>query len=287
MRPLDRMGSRTRSSRRSTRDSCTATSPDSAAAGHGGGDRPPTDRADVRRRVVDAGFRGGDGRALPSRHPGRRDDGKPAGAGRDPGAARAKRTGEGQYIEVTMLDAARRCSCRGWRSTSAGMTHQPQGSSAFAAAPDRAFPCEDAHWIGVSVTSEAQWRRFCDLLAKPELRPDPRFATNAARVEHRGALQDLLAADFASKPRAYWSSSYAGRGALRHADAVGAPPRPRAGPRERLPRGGAHGRVGHGVDRRTAVAPLEDAGADGRSPIPGIDTDELSDDVERARAGEQ
>ncbi len=115
-----------------------------------------------------------------------------------------KRTGEGQFIEVTMVDAAATMQLPRLAEHSAGVTHQPQGSSAFATAPDRAFQCEDTRWIGVSVSSEAEWRRLCDALEHPELMSDTRFSINAARIEHREALEELLAGFFTTKPRAYW-----------------------------------------------------------------------------------
>ena len=62
-----------------------------------------------------------------------------------------KRTGVGQYIEVSMLDAAATMQLPRLAEHFGGVTHEPRGSSAFATAPDRAFPCEDGSWIGVSV----------------------------------------------------------------------------------------------------------------------------------------
>jgi crotonobetainyl-CoA:carnitine CoA-transferase CaiB-like acyl-CoA transferase len=187
-----------------------------------------------------------------------------------------------------MLDAAATMQLPRLAEHFGGVTHQPRGSSAFATAPDRAFRCQDAQWIGVSVSSEEQWRRLCDLLAKPELASDPRFATNAARVEHRDALEDLLAADFASKPRAYWELFLTRAGVpcgtpmqwehLRHHEQVLANDYLVEVPTV------AWGTVWTGGPpwrfSKTA-ARMEGA------PIPGIDTDELRDDVERAKAGEQ
>jgi crotonobetainyl-CoA:carnitine CoA-transferase CaiB-like acyl-CoA transferase len=115
-----------------------------------------------------------------------------------------KRSGEGQFIEVTMVDAAATMQLPRLAEHLAGGTHRPQGSSAFATAPDRAFECEDGHWIGISVSSPSQWHSFCDALDQPDLVSDPRFSTNAARVEHREVLEALLVELFAGKPRAYW-----------------------------------------------------------------------------------
>jgi crotonobetainyl-CoA:carnitine CoA-transferase CaiB-like acyl-CoA transferase len=115
-----------------------------------------------------------------------------------------KRTGEGQFVEVTMVDAAATMQLPRLAEHLSGTQHHPQGSSAHATAPDRAFLCEDGLWIGVSVTSPDEWRRLCDAVGKPDLATDERFVTNVERVEHRGELEELLAACFAGQPRAYW-----------------------------------------------------------------------------------
>jgi crotonobetainyl-CoA:carnitine CoA-transferase CaiB-like acyl-CoA transferase len=115
-----------------------------------------------------------------------------------------KRTGEGQHIEVTMVDAAATMQLPRLAELFGGMQHQPMGSSAPATAPDRAFHCEDGLWIGVSVTTEPEWRSLCEAVGLPELVSDDRFASNRARVEHRAELETLLLDCFARQPRAYW-----------------------------------------------------------------------------------
>jgi crotonobetainyl-CoA:carnitine CoA-transferase CaiB-like acyl-CoA transferase len=199
-----------------------------------------------------------------------------------------KRSGVGQYIEVSMLDAAATMQLPRLAEHFGGVTHQPRGSSAFATAPDRAFPCEDGSWIGVSVSSDDQWQRLCDLLGKPELASDSRFVTNAARVEHRDPLEELLAVDFATKPRAYWELFLTRAGVpwgapmqwehLRHHEQVLANDYLVEVPTV------AWGTVWTGGPPwRLSKTPARMEGA----PIPGIDTDELRDDVERAKASEQ
>jgi crotonobetainyl-CoA:carnitine CoA-transferase CaiB-like acyl-CoA transferase len=120
------------------------------------------------------------------------------------GLYQRKRTGEGQYIEVTMLDAGATLQLPRIVEHFAGVDHQPQGSSAFGTAPDRAFCCEDAQWLGVSVTSEEKWRRLCGAVDRPDLEDDARFVTNRARVAHRDELEGILADVFSTKPRSYW-----------------------------------------------------------------------------------
>jgi len=115
-----------------------------------------------------------------------------------------KRTGEGQFIEVTMLDACATLQAPRLAEHFAGMPHEPQASSAFATAPDRAFLCEDKRWYGVSVSSEREWAGFCDAIGEAELAADPRFATNLDRVKNRQTLEAMLVEVFAAKPRDYW-----------------------------------------------------------------------------------
>ena len=58
--------------------------------------------------------------------------------------------------------------------------------------------------IALAVGSEAQWRRLCSALDLPGLADDPRFETNAARVQHRLELQVILEARFANRATAVW-----------------------------------------------------------------------------------
>jgi crotonobetainyl-CoA:carnitine CoA-transferase CaiB-like acyl-CoA transferase len=61
--------------------------------------------------------------------------------------------------------------------------------------PYQAFATADG-WLIVSVGNDVQWHRFCGAIERPDLRDDPRFATNAQRVLWRDTLchtlQDIL-----------------------------------------------------------------------------------------------
>lgn len=115
-----------------------------------------------------------------------------------------KRTGKGQFIDITMLEASATLQSPRLSEFFAGYQHRPQASSSYVTAPDRAFRCADRKWIGVSVTAEEEWLQFCQATCTPELLDDPRFRANALRVEHREELEALLEPVFAAKPQAYW-----------------------------------------------------------------------------------
>jgi len=71
----------------------------------------------------------------------------------------------------------------------------PVGNDWPYAAPHDVYPCRgEDRWCAIAVETDAQWRALCVVLALPELAEDPRYATLAARREHRAALDALLAA---------------------------------------------------------------------------------------------
>src|SRR5258706_7477201 len=105
-----------------------------------------------------------------------------------------ERTGEGQYIDMALLDvqvamlanlsSAYLCS---------GEIPQRMGNAHQAIVPSHVFRAADAFLI-VAVGNDAQFARFCEVIGEPGLASDARFATNPARVRHRAQLVDLIAA---------------------------------------------------------------------------------------------
>ncbi|GAA5235210.1 CoA transferase [Verticiella sediminum] len=93
-----------------------------------------------------------------------------------------ERTGEGVYVEVSLLDTA--ISQMGylaqnyWRT---GQSPRRMGTAHPAMSPYQAFATADGHML-VGVGNDAQWRRFCAVAGLEHLVDDPKFATNAARV---------------------------------------------------------------------------------------------------------
>jgi crotonobetainyl-CoA:carnitine CoA-transferase CaiB-like acyl-CoA transferase len=59
--------------------------------------------------------------------------------------------------------------------------------------------------FGIAVLSAEHWRVLCtEVLEQPDLAADERFATNEARVEHRGELEPILERSFAARPAEEW-----------------------------------------------------------------------------------
>jgi crotonobetainyl-CoA:carnitine CoA-transferase CaiB-like acyl-CoA transferase len=103
------------------------------------------------------------------------------------------RTGRGKAVEVSMFD-----SMAEWMSVPLlhfEHTEAITGRHGLAHAsiyPYRAYSCTDGDVL-IAVQNAAQWVMFCTVvLGEPSLEKDTRFATNAARVEHREALDRII-----------------------------------------------------------------------------------------------
>ena len=76
-------------------------------------------------------------------------------------------------------------------------------------APYETYAAADGDFA-LAVGNDTMFARLCDVLGRPELAADARFATNSARLEHREALGGLLDAAFATAPAAEWARRLGG-----------------------------------------------------------------------------
>jgi len=115
-----------------------------------------------------------------------------------------ERTGAGQRVEVAMLDVmAGLLAFQGQLYLSTGQNPTRRGNQHPSIVPYEVFRAADA-FLTVGVANNALWERFCQAIDHPELAVDPRFDTEAKRVEHREILSPLLQAIFAGRPAAEW-----------------------------------------------------------------------------------
>ena len=113
-------------------------------------------------------------------------------------------TGEGQHIDVSMLEAALEAQvARVADYVHAGLKPTPLGSESEGLAPDRAFATLDRE-IFVTVRNADEWKGFCAAIGQPALVEDARFATNRDRVENRNSLNAILVPVFRSRPAIWW-----------------------------------------------------------------------------------
>jgi crotonobetainyl-CoA:carnitine CoA-transferase CaiB-like acyl-CoA transferase len=102
--------------------------------------------------------------------------------------AMRERTGRGQQIDMALLDTMTGVlanQAMNWFAS--GMSPTRVGNSHMNVCPYAVFPTSDG-WFILAVGNDGQFRRFCDALGLPEMRDDPRFATNSRRL----AFKELL-----------------------------------------------------------------------------------------------
>ncbi|MBN1180307.1 MAG: CoA transferase [Anaerolineae bacterium] len=115
-----------------------------------------------------------------------------------------ERTGEGQLVDVSLLDASVALLTNVASNTLVGgMPPRRLGNAHPNITPYEAFPARD-RWFALAAANEGQWAVLCRAIGCPELKDDPRFATNVERVAHRAELLEALNAVFATRNAAEW-----------------------------------------------------------------------------------
>jgi crotonobetainyl-CoA:carnitine CoA-transferase CaiB-like acyl-CoA transferase len=116
----------------------------------------------------------------------------------------AERTGQGQHLDVSLLDCqlgmlanqAMNYFVSGEAPTRLGNAHPN-------IAPYQVFATADGFLV-LAVGNDGQFQAFCRAAGKPELAQDERFLTNKARIAHRAALIPEVASLMAAKTTLAW-----------------------------------------------------------------------------------
>ena len=122
-------------------------------------------------------------------------------------------TGEGEIIDVSMLDCAL-ASMSSWvisNYLNAGYAAQPVGNHSQTSAPSGTFRTGDGV-INIVNNEQKQFQATCDALGLGELKTDPRFAERDDRMRNQAELQAILEASLAEADAANGSSVWPTRG---------------------------------------------------------------------------
>lgn len=115
----------------------------------------------------------------------------------------AERTGEGQHLDVSLLDSqVAMLANLGMNYLVSGEEPRRLGNAHASIAPYQVFATADGHVV-LAVGNDGQFRDFCTA-ADLTLANDPRFAHNAARVANRVDLADAIGALMSQRSTAYW-----------------------------------------------------------------------------------
>ena len=75
------------------------------------------------------------------------------------------------------------------------------------------YRCADDKWISLAMLQpDRYWKNFCEVVGKPELVEDPRFAEAKVRGRNSAALVAIFDEVFAARPRDEWMRVLKGRG---------------------------------------------------------------------------
>jgi crotonobetainyl-CoA:carnitine CoA-transferase CaiB-like acyl-CoA transferase len=104
----------------------------------------------------------------------------------------AKRTGQGQFVDVSMVDAVLAiCERAIWQHSVQGLTPGPEGNHHPFLCPFGMFPAADG-FITIAAQQDSFFQILCDSIGAQSIPADPRYADSKARSENRRALIDLL-----------------------------------------------------------------------------------------------
>lgn len=126
------------------------------------------------------------------------------------------RTGEGQYIELAMLEGELQLVAPALMDVKMnGRTQTRIGNRHAWHAPQGVYPClGNDRWVAIAAESDAQWRSLATAIGHPALADDARYATEPARHAAQDDLDPLIAA---------WTAQRSHQDAMHELQAAGVP----------------------------------------------------------------
>ncbi len=115
-----------------------------------------------------------------------------------------ERSGEGQFVDTSLLEAAMALTV--WESAefwATGLPPKPMGSAHRLSAPYQALRSQDGYFT-VGANNDKLFAQLCRVIGRPELSADVRFAGRPQRLENRLALIAELEEATMSQPRDLW-----------------------------------------------------------------------------------
>lgn len=126
---------------------------------------------------------------------------------------RKQATGEGAFVDVSMLDASI-VTMAAWvvsNYVNAASRPRPLGNESHSAAPSGTFPTKDGQ-INLVNNEQKQFELTCDVLGRPDLKTHPKFADRDDRLTHRHELRQELEAVLRTRTGAEWEEAFSAAG---------------------------------------------------------------------------
>ena len=130
-----------------------------------------------------------------------------------------RRTGEGQYIDHSQIESSLHFLTPwllDYQLTGRVLTRM--GNRDPDMAPHGVYPSRgDDDWVAIAVRDDGDWQRLCDVLARPDLAGDARYATLAGRLTNQDELDAAIAAWTATRTPAEAEATLQAGGVPAHA----------------------------------------------------------------------
>jgi crotonobetainyl-CoA:carnitine CoA-transferase CaiB-like acyl-CoA transferase len=121
-------------------------------------------------------------------------------------------TGEGQYVDVSMLDSMISTMTSNYMYyLGSGVVPRPMGTAFPTVVPYRVIHAQDRA-IAIAVGSDKLWSAFCRVIERPDLEKHPDYETNPARIRNRAVLEPILDDVFRQRTAAEWIDRMHGAG---------------------------------------------------------------------------
>lgn len=118
---------------------------------------------------------------------------------------RRRESGEGEYIDISMLDClTAMLSYQGTYYLESGAAPGRQGSGHDSIPTYRLFYAKEGGAIVTTANTERMWQAMAKVLGHPELLEDERFTLNADRLRHKEELWDILEPAFLERSAEEW-----------------------------------------------------------------------------------
>jgi len=114
-----------------------------------------------------------------------------------------RRTGQGQYIDMSQYESiAHTTGTSILDYTTSGHVQTRNGNRSIHSVPQGVYPCEsipldgriEGRWCAISVANDQEWRSLCDVIERPDMANDERYATFEARKQREDEIDDVISA---------------------------------------------------------------------------------------------
>ena len=107
----------------------------------------------------------------------------------------AEKEGRGQVVDLSLFESifsVIASEAAKYRLT--GVPTMRAGNQSTHTAPRNVYRCSDGQFVAMSGSMQSMAMRILDTIGRPELKTDPRFSSNDARVAHRDELDEIIGA---------------------------------------------------------------------------------------------